>query len=63
MHGARREWLERLERAAHRALADVAESDDAVVRALRSDLEELAARLRRELEGRGQDEPRPSGIR
>lgn len=48
---ARRLWLERIQRAAQRAQDDLGEPTDPIVKELTSDLEQLAARLQRELEG------------
>jgi hypothetical protein len=50
MNGERREWLERLQTAAHRALDDVRDSDDPVLQGLAADLSQFAARLQSELE-------------
>jgi hypothetical protein len=63
MDGARREWLEQLQRATRRAVDDLEDAEDPMLKALVADLEQLAAQLRRDLEGPGQGESSPSGIR
>jgi hypothetical protein len=50
---ARRTWLEKLQRATQRARDDLGDSSDPIVKELGSDLEQLAARLQRELERAG----------
>ena len=50
---ARRAWLEKLQRATQRARDELGDSSDPIVKELGSDLEQLAARLQRELERAG----------
>jgi hypothetical protein len=62
MDDARRLWLERLHTATRRAMDDVAGAHDPVLEALGADLNKLAARLRRELDGAVHGELDPPGI-
>jgi hypothetical protein len=62
MNGERREWLERLQRATRGAADDLQDSEDPTRRALVADLEQLADRLRRELERADHGETGAPGI-
>lgn len=59
---ARRAWLERLQRATLRARDELGDPTDPMVKDLAANLELLAARLQRDLEGPELAESEASGI-
>jgi hypothetical protein len=59
---ARRAWLERLQRATHRARDDLGDPSDPIANDLTENLEDFAAFLQRELERPDHAESDTSGI-